>query len=265
MNADRASGDQAGPPAAAGRRSPDHDRNRSAAPGAAGRDGRGPGTSAEDGLVVRRTPDGWQVDGAGGGRTGGVSPDEPSPGEAEALPDLVSAMVLAELLAGDVPRPRKPGVSETPDPPGDPGSGAVSASGTGAGTGNTPPVDGEPGGEALRGGSGEAAADGDGAAARGGTEASRLKATVAQLEHALATRVRIEQAIGILAERHRLTPRKAFDLLRKVARSSGSRVHDLAGEVVASTSNPLLLLPAELGRPQLQPNGRGRARRERPR
>jgi hypothetical protein len=212
--------------------------------------------------VVRRTPDGWQVDGAGGGRTGGVNRDEPSPGEAEALPDLVSAMVLAELLAGDVPRPRKPGVSETPDPAGDSGSGAASASGAGAGTGNVPPVDGEPDGEALRGGPGEAA-DGDAAAARGGTEASRLRATVAQLEHALATRVRIEQAIGILAERHRLTPRKAFDLLRKVARSSGSRVHDLAGEVVASTSNPLLLLPAELGRPQLQPNGRGRARRER--
>jgi hypothetical protein len=37
-------------------------------------------------------------------------------------------------------------------------------------------------------------------------EAARLAVTVAQLEHALAARVRVEQAIGVLAERHRLRP-----------------------------------------------------------
>ena len=52
-------------------------------------------------------------------------------------------------------------------------------------------------------------------------EAARLAVTVAQLEHALAARVRVEQAIGVLAERHRLRPRQAFDLLRSVARSAG--------------------------------------------
>jgi len=43
-------------------------------------------------------------------------------------------------------------------------------------------------------------------------EAARLAVTIAQLEHALAARVRVEQAIGVLAERHRLRPRQAFDL-----------------------------------------------------
>ncbi len=50
-------------------------------------------------------------------------------------------------------------------------------------------------------------------------EAQRLAVTVAQLEHALAARVRVEQAIGVLAERHRLRPREAFDLLRKASRA----------------------------------------------
>ena len=79
-------------------------------------------------------------------------------------------------------------------------------------------------------------------------EAARLAVTVAQLEHALAARVRVEQALGVLAERHRLRPRHAFDLLRSVARSGGRRVLDVAESVVDSASNPLLLLPEELAR-----------------
>jgi hypothetical protein len=79
-------------------------------------------------------------------------------------------------------------------------------------------------------------------------EAERLAVTVAQLEHALASRVRVEQAIGVLAERYRLHPREAFDLLRGAARSRGSRVTDLAQDVVASAANPLLRLPDELTR-----------------
>ena len=79
-------------------------------------------------------------------------------------------------------------------------------------------------------------------------EAARLAVTVAQLEHALSARVRVEQAIGVLAERHRLRPRQAFDLLRSVARSSGQRVIEIAEDVVDSASNPLLPLPDELAR-----------------
>jgi hypothetical protein len=79
-------------------------------------------------------------------------------------------------------------------------------------------------------------------------EAERLAVTVAQLEHALASRVRVEQAIGVLAERNRLRPREAFDLLRGAARSRGSRVTDIAQDVVESAANPLLRLPDELTR-----------------
>jgi hypothetical protein len=79
-------------------------------------------------------------------------------------------------------------------------------------------------------------------------EADRLAVAVTQLEHALSSRVRVEQAIGVLAERHRLRPREAFDLLRRAARSRGRRVTDLAHDVVESAGNPLLLLPDELAR-----------------
>jgi ANTAR domain len=88
-------------------------------------------------------------------------------------------------------------------------------------------------------------------------EAARLAVTVAQLEHALSARVRVEQAIGVLAERHRLRPRQAFDLLRSVARSSGRRVIEIAENVVDSASNPLLPLPDELARERPAAKTRG--------
>ena len=92
-------------------------------------------------------------------------------------------------------------------------------------------------------------------------EAARLAVTVAQLEHALAARVRVEQAIGVLAERHRLAPRQAFDLLRNTSRARGQKVIELAEAVVDSTSNPLLPLPEELARKQMPPRKRGRSPR----
>ena len=95
-------------------------------------------------------------------------------------------------------------------------------------------------------------------------EAARLAVTVAQLEHALAARVRVEQAIGVLAERHRLRPREAFDLLRKASRARGARVTELAQDVVASTANPLLRLPDELSRTAPEPRQRGRLQRRNP-
>ena len=63
-------------------------------------------------------------------------------------------------------------------------------------------------------------------------------------------RVRVEQAIGVLAERHRIQPRQAFEQLRQAARSRGRRVIDIATDVVASATNPLLQLPDELSRPR---------------
>jgi ANTAR domain len=92
-------------------------------------------------------------------------------------------------------------------------------------------------------------------------EAERLAVTVQQLEHALASRVQVEQAIGVLAERNRLQPRAAFDLLRGVARAQGRRLIDMAGDVVASAANPLLRLPDELARKVVAPRPRGRSPR----
>lgn len=96
---------------------------------------------------------------------------------------------------------------------------------------------------------------------RDNDEAARLAVTVAQLEHALASRVRVEQAIGVLAERHRLRPREAFDLLRGAARSRGRRITEMAQDVVASAANPLLRLPDELSRKLPEPRQRGRSLR----
>jgi hypothetical protein len=78
------------------------------------------------------------------------------------------------------------------------------------------------------------------------SEVDRLQIAVAQLEHALAARVVVEQAIGVLAERQRLSPRAAFERLRKAARSRGKKVHDLARMVIASASDPSVPLPPEL-------------------
>jgi hypothetical protein len=78
------------------------------------------------------------------------------------------------------------------------------------------------------------------------SELDRLRLAVGQLEYALSARVVVEQAIGVLAERQRLAPRPAFERLRKAARTRGRRVHDLAGEVVASSADRSVPLPPEL-------------------
>ncbi|MCW2621840.1 MAG: hypothetical protein JWL64_1442 [Frankiales bacterium] len=77
-------------------------------------------------------------------------------------------------------------------------------------------------------------------------ELGQLRLSVTQLEHALAARVVVEQAIGVLTERQRHTPREAFERLRKVARARGRKVHDLAREVVLSSTDPTVPLPPEL-------------------
>lgn len=81
-------------------------------------------------------------------------------------------------------------------------------------------------------------------------EVGRLRLSVTQLEHALAARVVVEQAIGVLSERQHTGPREAFERLRRVARARGRRVHDLARDVVASSSNRAVPLPPELAGPR---------------
>ncbi len=59
-----------------------------------------------------------------------------------------------------------------------------------------------------------------------------------QLQGALTSRVAIEQAKGMLAERLDIGPEEAFILLRRAARSSRMKLNELAGEVVASRETP---------------------------
>jgi len=59
-----------------------------------------------------------------------------------------------------------------------------------------------------------------------------------QLKGALTSRVAIEQAKGMLAERLAIGPEDAFILLRRSARSSRVKLHDLAAAVIASRETP---------------------------
>ena len=56
-----------------------------------------------------------------------------------------------------------------------------------------------------------------------------------QLQRALDTRVVIEQAKGILAQRLELTPGQAFGVLRDHARGSGIKLSDLAYAVTENS------------------------------
>lgn len=53
-----------------------------------------------------------------------------------------------------------------------------------------------------------------------------------QLNHALTSRITIEQAKGIVAERERLDMPEAFDRLRTYARSNNQRLHDVATALI---------------------------------
>jgi hypothetical protein len=67
---------------------------------------------------------------------------------------------------------------------------------------------------------------------------SVLARRAAQLQEALDSRIVIEQAKGILAERYGIDVEDAFRLLRRAARSNRIRIHDLAKRVIASPTTP---------------------------
>jgi hypothetical protein len=69
----------------------------------------------------------------------------------------------------------------------------------------------------------------------------------AQLRQALLSRIVIEQAKGILAERYGIELEQAFELLRRVARSNRVRVHTLATAVVSANATPADLAAAVEG------------------
>jgi AmiR/NasT family two-component response regulator len=65
-----------------------------------------------------------------------------------------------------------------------------------------------------------------------------LARRASQLQEALDSRIVIEQAKGILAERYRIDVEDAFRLLRRTARSNRMRIHDLAARVIGSPTTP---------------------------
>ncbi len=191
--------------------------------------------------AVERTPSGWRV------------------GDEE-LPDLTSAMVLADILNAELTADEQAeldaaGASAAPPP--SPQASPQDAAGRNSGLIAGPqqpaaPIRDHPseprGRRASRRGAHRAGSRGMGADR---AETEQLKQTVAQLERALTVRVRVEQAIGILAERHRIRPRQAFELLRSASRARGQRIMETASQVIASATNPLLRLPDELAKPPM--------------
>jgi hypothetical protein len=212
------------------------------ADGATGRHGR------DDDVVVRKADRGWVVGG-------------------ENVSDLTSAIVLADLFAADLAANDDTAVLEAVDRNDGSRPGRAERSERPNGSQYAAPRhDAARQRDGRRGTPGRHAARPSGNDGAEADEASRLAVTVTQLEHALASRVRVEQAIGVLAERHRVRPREAFDLLRGAARSRGQRITDIAQDVVASTANPLLRLPDELARklPDQRPRGRSLRRGPKP-
>jgi AmiR/NasT family two-component response regulator len=84
----------------------------------------------------------------------------------------------------------------------------------------------------------------DGATSNG-AESERLRELVsslleqnAQLRTALESRIVIEQAKGVLAERFGLEVDEAFRILRRASRNHRMSIHALAARVVASRETP---------------------------
>jgi len=152
------------------------------------------GTTVPGETVVRRSGRGWVV------------------GDEEAS-DLTSAMVLADLLAADL---ASAGSASSGSVTAGSASAGTGTAGTGtAGTGTAP---------AHRAAPKHARPMNDAAGTDEADEAARLAVTVAQLEHALTARVRVEQAIGVLAERHCGRRREQHrELTAAAARGTGAQ------------------------------------------
>jgi AmiR/NasT family two-component response regulator len=67
---------------------------------------------------------------------------------------------------------------------------------------------------------------------------AELIAKTQELETALASRIVIEQAKGVLGERHGIDMSAAFDALRRGARSSQTRLHTIAQRVIDERTTP---------------------------
>ena len=72
----------------------------------------------------------------------------------------------------------------------------------------------------------------------------------AQLEHALRSRIAIEQAKGIIAERYGLDPEEAFEYIRRASRTNRIKLHSLVESISPAAPTPpeLAVLLADAGR-----------------
>src|SRR4051794_25369991 len=112
------------------------------------------------------------------------------------------------------------------------------------------------------------------------TELGRALKRIEELQEALESRVLIEQAKGVLRERFGWDVDDAFEILRYAARSSRTKIHALAAQVVASDETPQAVVVAlargarwraahmreraeAQRRRAAEPGAGGRARRER--
>jgi hypothetical protein len=81
----------------------------------------------------------------------------------------------------------------------------------------------------------------------------RGEVVAGQLQLALTSRIVIEQAKGVLAERLRITPDNAFEVLRGAARSRNRLLSDLARDITSGSADAAQLLqhvPAERSQPR---------------
>jgi transcriptional regulator with GAF, ATPase, and Fis domain len=75
------------------------------------------------------------------------------------------------------------------------------------------------------------------------TSIGELEARVDQLQHALDSRVVIEQAKGMVAERYGVDLSVAFNAIRRLSRNEGRKIHDVAGDIVSGHMDPLRPAP----------------------
>jgi hypothetical protein len=68
-------------------------------------------------------------------------------------------------------------------------------------------------------------------------ELHRAHTVEAQLQHALQSRIGIEQAKGIVSEQAQITPDAAFKLMRRYSRDNNRKLAEVAGAIVEGTVN----------------------------
>jgi ANTAR domain/GAF domain len=77
----------------------------------------------------------------------------------------------------------------------------------------------------------------------------RTEVVAGQLQAALTSRIIIEQAKGVLAERLKISTDDAFEMLRRAARSRNRLLSDLARDVASGSADAVqLLIPARVKR-----------------